>query len=193
LFALIALGICLTLLAASGLLAGEPPEKVRIYASPLEASKSPPEKLAYVVATYAGTERNKPDYLAVIDVDPQSKTYSQVVHRRKRRDGGDDLPNFGWTAWASCCGERSRRFLVIPGLVSSRIYVVDTANPGEPVLHKVIAPQEVIEKGKLTGPHTVHCLADGHIMISMIGNEKGDRPGGFLLMDDKFEVEGSRA
>jgi selenium-binding protein 1 len=192
-FALIALGTGLTLLAAGDLLAGEPPEKARMYASPLEASQSPPEKLAYVVATYGGAERRKPDYLAVIDVDRQSKTYSRVVRRLKMPYCGDELHHFGWNACASCCGARARRFLVIPGLVSSRIYVVDTANPGEPVLHKVIAPDEVIAKGRLTGPHTVHCLADGHIMISMIGNEKGDAPGGFLLLDDKFEVEGDWA
>src|SRR5262245_33747725 len=190
-FAFATSGICLTLLAAGGLSAGEPPGKGRIYASPLDASKSPPEKLAYVVATYAGTERQKPDYLAVIDVDPESKTFSRVVNRLKMTQTGDELHHFGWNACASCYGERARRFLVIPGLVSSRIYIVDTANPGEPALHKVIEPEAVIDKSRLTGPHTVHCLADGRMMISMLGNEKGDGPGGFLLLNDKFEVEGS--
>ena len=53
----------------------------RTFASPLEASKSPPEQLAYVVALHAGTSVQKPDYLATIDVDPKSSTYSQVIHR----------------------------------------------------------------------------------------------------------------
>ena len=57
-------------------------------------------------------------------------------------------------------------------------------------MHKVIEPEEVVDKTKLTAPHTVHCLADGRIMISMLGDEKGDGPGGFLLLDDKFEVAG---
>ena len=57
-------------------------------------------------------------------------------------------------------------------------------------MHKVIEPEEVVAKTKLTGPHTVHCLADGQIMISMLGDENGDAPGGFLLLDDKFEVAG---
>src|SRR5262245_31931893 len=187
------LGICLTIFAVGGPSAGEPPDKGRTYPSPLESSKSPPEKLAYVVATYAGTERNKPDYLAVIDVDPKSKTFSQVVHRLKMTHIGDELHHFGWNACSSCCGKKDRRYLIIPGMVSSRIYVVDTVNPGEPTMHKVIEPEEVIDKSKLTGPHTVHCLADGRIMISMLGNEKGDAPGGFLLLNDKFEVEGSWA
>ncbi len=190
----VALGVCLTPLALSSLMGGAPQEEVgRCYASPLEAGKSPPEKLAYVVATYAGTDRHKPDYLAVIDTDPKSETYSRVVHRLKMPYVGDELHHYGWNACASCYGERERRFLVIPGLVSSRIYIVDTANPREPRLHKVIEPKEVIDKAKLTGPHTVHCLSDGRIMISMLGDEKGEGPGGFLLLSDQFEVEGGWA
>jgi hypothetical protein len=38
------------------------------------------------------------------------------------------------------------------------------------------------------------CLADGRIMISMLGDDKGNAPGGFLLMDDKFDEHlGSQA
>jgi selenium-binding protein 1 len=182
--------------SAAGLtLLGEPAFSAedRIFATPAEARKSPPEELAYVVATYAGTEVRKPDYLATIDVDPKSKTFSQVIHRLKMPQVGDELHHFGWNACASCMGQRARRYLIIPGLVSGRIHVVDTANPREPKLHKVIEPKEVLDRAKLTGPHTVHCLADGRIMISMIGNENGEAPGGFLLLDEEFKVAGSWA
>ena len=162
----------------------------RTFATPAEAAKSPPETLAYVVAVYEGTGVRKPDYLATIDVDPKSATYSQVVHRLGMPNVGDELHHFGWNACASCHGERARRFLIIPGLLSGRIHVVDTADPRRPKLHKVIEPAEVVSKAKLTGPHTVHCLADGRIMISMLGDENGEAPGGFLLLDDKFEVLG---
>ena len=103
---------------------------------------------------------------------------------------GDELHHFGWNACASCHGERARRFLVVPGLLSGRIHVIDTADPRRPAFHKVIEPKEVAAKAKLTGPHTVHCLPDGQIMISMLGDENGDAPGGFLLLDDRFEVAG---
>jgi selenium-binding protein 1 len=162
----------------------------RIFPSPADARKSPREKLAYVVATYSGTGIQKPDYLATVDLDPESKTYSQVVHRLKMPNVGDELHHFGWNACASCEGKCDRRYLVIPGVLSSRIHIVDTMNPREPKMHKVVEPKEVIGKTKLTTPHTVHCLADGHIMISMLGNEKGEGPGGFLLLNDKFEVVG---
>src|SRR5262245_29680763 len=78
----------------------------RTFATPADARKSPPETLAYVVATYAGTEVNKPDYLATIDVDPKSATYSKVIHRLSMPSVGDELHHFGWNACASCHGVR---------------------------------------------------------------------------------------
>src|SRR5688572_29573207 len=92
----------------------------RIYTSPAEAMKSPWEELAYVVATYAGTKVSKPDFLATVDLDPASKTFSQVVHRAAMPQVGDELHHFGWNACGSCHGERERRYLVVPGLVSGR-------------------------------------------------------------------------
>lgn len=162
----------------------------RTYASPAEAMRSPREPLAYVVATYAGTPIRQPDYLATIDLDPSSKTYSQVIHRLPMPQVGDELHHFGWNACSSCHGQRERRYLVIPGLVSSRIHIVDVADPRQPKLHKVIEPDEIIRTTKLTAPHTVHCLPDGRIMLSMLGNEKGDGPGGFLLLDEHFKIAG---
>jgi selenium-binding protein 1 len=179
------------LLGDRKLLADEPKDDARIFATPADARKSPPETLAYVVATYAGTPVKEPDYLATIDVDPKSKTYGQVIHRLKMPNRGDELHHYGWNACASCHGKCLRRYLIVPGLGSSRIHVVDTANPREPKMHKVIEPKEVIGKAKLTAPHTVHCLGDGRVMISMLGDENGDGPGGFLLLDDKFDVAGS--
>jgi selenium-binding protein 1 len=162
----------------------------RIYTSPAEAIASPREELAYVVGVYAGTKVKAPDFLATIDLDPTSKTYSQVIHRLPMPNAGDELHHFGWNACGSCHGERERRFLIVPGVVSSRIHVIDTADPRQPKLHLTIEPQEVIAKTKLTAPHTVHCLSDGRIMISMLGNERGEGPGGFLLLDDKFQIAG---
>ncbi|MFL5240794.1 MAG: selenium-binding protein SBP56-related protein [Gemmataceae bacterium] len=162
----------------------------RTFATPEAAAKSPPERLGYVIGLYAGTDVKKPDYLATIDLDPASKTYSQVIHRLPMPNVGDELHHFGWNACANCHGQRARRYLIIPGLVSSRIHIVDTATPEKPKLHKVIEPDEIIRKTKLTAPHTVHCLADGRIMISMLGDDKLNGPGGFLLLDEKFDVAG---
>jgi selenium-binding protein 1 len=162
------------------------------YASPREAMKADREKIAFVTATYVGTGRKEPDYLATVDVDPASATYSQVIHRLAMPSVGDELHHFGWNACSSCHGDprHKRRFLVIPGLRSTRIHVVDVADPRHPKMHQVISADEVIHKTKLTSPHTVHCLPTGEIMLSMLGDAKGNAPGGFLLLDDKFKVAG---
>jgi len=162
------------------------------YASPLEAMKAPPEKLLYTIGLYVGTEVQKPDYLATIDVDPASPTYSQVIHRLPMPFVGDELHHFGWNACSSCHGDaqKSRRFLVIPGQRSSRIYIVDTADLRAPKLHKVIAPEEIKAKTNLSAPHTVHCAPDGQVIISMLGDREGNAPGGFLLLDENFDIAG---
>ena len=82
--------------------------------------KAPPEKLLFVVCTYANTGIDKPDYLAVVDADPDSKTYSQVVHRLKMPKPGDEVHHFGWNICAACHGNAGdRRYLIVPGLKSS--------------------------------------------------------------------------
>lgn len=160
------------------------------FASPKEAMKGPREKLLFVSCTYANTGIDKPDYLAVVDADPDSKTYSQVVHRLRMPQVGDELHHFGWNICSSCHGmPGDRRYLLVPGLKSSRIHVIDAKDPLNLKMHKVIEPEEVAKAG-FSAPHTVHCLPTGAIMISMLGDAKGNAPGGFLLLNDKFEPTG---
>lgn len=162
------------------------------YASPAAAMQAEREQVLYAIALYTGTGIEEPDYLATVDVDPNSPTYSQIIHRLSMPYIGDELHHFGWNACSSCHGDpsKSRRFSVIPGQRSSRIYIVDTADTKAPKLHKVIEPEEIKAKTNLTAPHTVHCLADGHVMISMLGDSEGNGPGGFLLLDENFEIAG---
>jgi methanethiol oxidase len=101
------------------------------------------------------------------------------------------LHHFGWNICSSCHGKPGdRRYLIVPGLGSSRIHVVDAKDPLNLKTHKVIEPDEIRKKTDLSAPHTVHCLPSGEVMISMLGNAAGDAPGGFLLLDDKFEITG---
>ena len=162
------------------------------YASPRDALRAEREKLLYVVGIYAGTPIKKPDYLATVDVDPKSPRYGKTVHRLSMPNVGDELHHFGWNTCSSCFGipGKSRRYLVIPGFKSSRVHVVDVIDPSRPKLHKVIEPEEIARKANLTAPHTVHCLADGTMMISMLGDAQGRGPGGFLSLDENFEVKG---
>lgn len=164
----------------------------RTYATPADAMRAPAETVAYVPAIYAGTDVEKPDYLATIDVDPKSKTYSQVISRLKMPNVGDELHHFGWNSCSSCHGKdgKSRRYIILPGISSGRIHIVDTEDARAPKLHKVIEGKEIADKVNLSAPHTIHCLASGEIMISCLGDAKGDGPGGFLTLDDEFNITG---
>jgi selenium-binding protein 1 len=164
----------------------------RTYASPREAMQSPRETLAYLPAIYVGTGVEKPDYLATVDLDPKSASYSRVIDRLELPYVGDELHHFGWNACSSCHADciTSRRFLILPGLRSGRIYVIDTVDPRKPRLHKAIEPELIALRANLSAPHTVHCRQDGLVMISMLGDARGDAPGGFLLLDQEFEVVG---
>ena len=162
------------------------------YASPKEAMKAEREKLLYVNALYTGTGIEAPDYLATVDVDPQSASYAQVIHRAPMPNVGDELHHFGWNACSSCHSDagKSRRYLIVPGFRSGRIHILDTADPRAPQVCKVIEPEAVREQTNLSAPHTVHCLADGTVMISMLGDGAGNAPGGFLLLDENFDIAG---
>src|SRR5215212_3509795 len=162
------------------------------YASPREAMKAERETVLYTVALYDGTGIEAPGYLATLDVDPSSPTYSQVIHRTPVPNVGDELHHFGWNACSSCHEDegKSRRFLIVPGFGSGRIHILDTADEHAPKLHKVIEPEEIKAKTNLGAPHSVHCLADGNIMISMLGDGEGNGPGGFLLLDQDFNIAG---
>ncbi|MBD2019546.1 selenium-binding family protein [Leptolyngbya sp. FACHB-36] len=161
------------------------------YASPEAAMNAEREKLLYTIALYTGTGIEEPDYLAVVDVDPTSPTYSQVIHRLSMPYLGDELHHFGWNACSSCHDDasKSRRFLVVPGIRSSRIYIIDTADAA-PKIHKIIEPEDIKAKTNLSAPHTVHCLANSQVMISMLGDGEGNAPGGFLLLDENFDILG---
>src|SRR5438445_706430 len=82
------------------------------------------------------------------------------------------------------------RDLIVPGLRSSNLHIVDCAtDPRKPRLHKVIEGAEIKAKTNLSAPHTIHCLGSD-IIISMLGNARGEAPGGFLQLNENFEIVG---
>jgi selenium-binding protein 1 len=153
------------------------------------------EKLAYVAML--NPDPQKPDALAVVDVDPASRSFGQLVSQVNMTGIGDELHHFGWNACSSCLCPYSphphmeRRYLVVPGLRSSRIYVLDTkANPREPRLVKVIEPEDVLKRTGYSRPHTSHCGPDG-IYMNALGSAEGKGPGGIFVLDaETFEIRG---
>jgi methanethiol oxidase len=163
-----------------------------MYHSPDDARQQPPEDYVYVACLYEGTGIQEPDFIAVVDVNPESDTYSQIVHRTPMPNVGDELHHFGWNVCSSACHSGlSRDTLVVPGMRSTRIHILDVSDPARPEVAKVIEPEEIKEKTGYSVPHTVHCMPGDIVTISMLGDVDGNLPGGFAVLDAKdFSVLG---
>src|SRR4051812_19932886 len=165
------------------------------YPSPRMAEKAASETLAYVAMF--DPSRSRPDGIAVVDVDPKSSSYAQILNTVAMPNTGDELHHFGWNACSSCLCPNAphphveRRYLVVPGLRSSRVHIIDTKpDPRNPKIVKVIEPEEIAEKTGYTRPHTVHCGPEG-IYMTALGNAEGKAPGGIFIMDhESFEPLG---
>ena len=165
------------------------------YPSPRLAGEAPAESVGYMV-TFDPTAR-EPDALLTIDVDPSSPTYRQAISTLPMPSPGDELHHFGWNACSSALCPYAphphveRRYLLLPGLRSSRIHVVDTGpDPRSPKLVKTIEAEEIARRAGYSRPHTVHCGPDG-IYVSALGAPDGDGPGGIFVLDHTtFAVKG---
>jgi len=169
------------------------------YPSPASAIQGPTEELAYVVTLNTGTDGDRrPDALCVVDVQDDSESYGQVVGRLDMPNVGDELHHFGWNACSSALcpwaphPHVERRYLLVPGLRSSRMHVIDVKDdPVNPRLVKVVEPGTIARRTNYSRPHTTHCGPDG-IYVSALGAPDGGGPGGvFLLYHDDFEPLGA--
>lgn len=166
------------------------------YPSPVMAMQAPPEQLAYVALLNVGNN-GKSDALGVIDVDATSPEYGRLVGQVNFPGNDNELHHFGWNACSACLCPQTphphmqRRYLIVPGISSSRMHILDTKdNPRQPKIVKVIEPEEFIRKTGYTAPHTIHCGPEG-VYGSALGSATGDGPGGIFLMDaNTFELKG---
>ena len=165
------------------------------YASPRHAMEAPPEAIAYVTLPDSTGER--PDAIGVVDVDPGSSSYGRLVHQVDMPFVGDELHHFGWNAcsshlcpWAAHA-HVERRYLIAPGIQSSRIYVLDTKpDPRKPEVVKVIDAETLAKRTGYAAPHTIHCGPDG-VYVNGLGTPDGGGPGGVFVLDhDTFDVRG---
>ncbi len=168
------------------------------HASPRLAMEAPVETLAYTLML--SPDGSEPDGLAVVDVDPGSPTFGQIVHQVLMPNTGDEFHHFGWNACSSALSPLTghafleRRYLIIPGIRSSRIYVIDVkGGPTAAKIHTIIEPEEIFAKTGYSRPHTIHCGPEG-IYVSTLGGggpDGTDGPPGIFIMDcETFEVLG---
>jgi selenium-binding protein 1 len=170
------------------------------YRSPAEAIAAPPERLAYVAA-YDPAGQAK-DAITVVDTDPSSPDYGRVVGWSELPTAGNELHHFGWNACSSALGHTShgghggplqRRYLIVPGIRSSRTYVLDTRpDPRNPRVVHTIQAEELARKAGYSRPHTIHCGPGGIFLFALGGADGNDGPGGIALLDhDTFDVIGA--
>ncbi|ANZ25684.1 MULTISPECIES: selenium-binding protein SBP56-related protein [Rhodococcus] len=185
------------------------------YRTPSDAVAAAPERLAYVAA-FDPAGRAK-DAIAVVDCEPGSPTYGGVVGWTELPTAGNELHHFGWNACSSAlCHEGhgheghgheghgdhhaghhgqplERRYLVVPGIRSSRTYILDTKpDPRHPVVTRTIEAAELAAKAGYSRPHTVHCGPGGIFMSALGGADGAEGPGGVALLDhDTFDVVGA--
>jgi selenium-binding protein 1 len=152
------------------------------------AMEAPAERYAYVAAL-APDQKSQGDALLVVDVDPASQSYGEVAGRLDLPNVGDELHHFGWNACSTALCPYAphphveRRYLIVPGIRSSRIHVIDTKpDPRKLQIVKTIEPSDVFKRTGYSRPHTVHCGPEG-IYVSALGAPDGTGPGGIFLID----------
>ena len=136
-----------------------------------------------------------PTRSTVVDLKQGSSTYGQVVGRLDMPNVGDELHHFGWNACSSALcpwaphPHVERRYLIVPGLKSSRIHVVDVKeDPVNPKIVKVIEPDELHRKTGYSRPAHGPLRARRAVRLARSARPTAAGPGGVFLLDhETFE------
>ncbi len=135
-----------------------------------------PEKFLYLFCVDADAKDN--DFLAVIDVNPDSSTFGTIINTLDLGTKGNETHHFGYTD--------DRRRIWAGGLFSSRIWLIDVAtDPAKPRIEKVL--DNVSDVSGLSGPHSYYALP-GRMLITFLGSATGGLPAGMaeFTNDGKF-------
>jgi selenium-binding protein 1 len=119
----------------------------------------------------------------------------QIIHRTYSNRKGNEFHHFGYNTCSSCfkkpcCGKKRDR-IVLPCLRSDAVYVMDISGDKvtKPEIIKIIEG-DVLRDNNVCAPHTSHCLPNGKIMISTMGDRDGNAKGDFIVFDQDFECKG---
>lgn len=103
------------------------------YPSPGLAMRAAPERIAYVALLNVG-KSGKRDAMGVINVDPSSSAYGQLVGQVDFPNDDNELHHFGWNACSACLcpqaphAHMERRYLIVPG-IGCRGFTSSTRSP----------------------------------------------------------------
>ena len=117
--------------------------------------------------------------MSVVDCDTESPSCGHVVGWAEMRLRGTSFITSAGTRSSALCHEGhahhglERRYLSVPGLRSSRTYVLDAKpDPRQPQIVRTIEREELAAKAGYSRPHTVHC-GPGGIFMSNLGAARG--------------------
>ncbi len=129
------------------------------------------EEFLYVGTINQGGETD-PDMLLVIGANPgNEEEYGKIIHRMDLPNIGDEVHHFGYNA------DRSK--LIIPGLFSSRMHIVNLDDPRKPYVESVY--EDLVKDSKYQDPHTVIGLPNGNNLVTMLGADtETTAPGGII-------------
>jgi selenium-binding protein 1 len=164
------------LLAMAGGLAYLGPAGAETCLSPFVKRLDRPEKFLYVFCIDADAKDN--DFVAVVDVDIESKTYGKILYQLDLGSSGNETHHFGFTD--------DRTHIWGCSLFSSRVFVIDVSdNPAKPRLKKVL--DDLPKETGLSGPHSPYALP-GRMLLSCLGAKEGGLPAGLaeFTNDGKF-------
>lgn len=161
-------------LAAAAVLAA----LVTLRPAPAETCLSPfvkrldrPEKYLYVFCVDADAKDN--DFLAVVDVDRESKTHGTITYRLDLGTKGNETHHFGFTD--------DRTHIWGCSLFSDRVFVINVSD--DPARPKLVRTIDSSAKTGLTGPHSPYALP-GRMLVSYLGGKGGGLPAGLAVYDN---------
>jgi selenium-binding protein 1 len=128
------------------------------------------ESLLYVWTRDA--DHKDSDFLAVLDVDPKSRSYGTVIATAPTNSAANEAHHFGYTAKAD------RIFGA--GMFTNKLFIYDVKRaPRNPRLIRTVD----LDPTGYSGPHTMYAVPEG-VMIAMLGAVGGGGPGALILVDN---------
>jgi len=109
------------------------------------------------------------DFIAVVDADPRSTTFGDIVATVPTGSTGNEAHHFGYT-------EDARR-IIAGGMFSNRVFLYDVGD--DPRRLSLARTIDLTPTG-FSGPHTAYAVPGG-VLVTMMGGDRG--PGAIVELD----------
>lgn len=137
----------------------------------------PDERESILYVWTRDADHQESDFIAVVDVDPNSESYGNVVATAPTNSPANEAHHFGYTV------NTDRIFA--GGMMTNNIFIYDVeTNPRQPTLIKTVD----LNSTGYSGPHTLYAVPGG-MMVAMLGAVGGGGPGALILLDEEGNSE----